>query len=483
MIDLVLAFALLAVVLIASAVGSPFVERAPLSFPMLFLGLGVLLGPHALGLISIGPRSGVLETIAVISLSFVLFLDAINLKVDELGKHWAVPILTLGPGTVLVILCIAVAAFLLLHTGWIESLLLGAVLASTDPVVTRDVTRDSRIPAAVRGTLEIEAGMNDVIVLPIVLILIAIAQSESTGAGGWVLFLVQLLVVGPLAGAVVGGSGSWLIGQVEKRYGVRREYQALYGVGLVLASYAAGDLVGGDGFLAAFAAGLTVSLLNYDLCDCFLEYGETTAEMAMLLAFILFGVVLSSITGLVPLLPAIALGVVAIFVVRPLAIALVLRHANVSRVARGFIGWFGPRGLSSLLFALLIVEADVPNAVRILAAVGVVVGLSVTVHGVSATPLAKWYGRMVAKKTLAEERESATGLFEEFSDDAPRITPEQLMEELSGPAPPIVLDVRTRSSYSRDGEQIPDSVRVLPDEVREWAADQDKQRRVVAYCT
>lgn len=119
--------------------------------------------------------------------------------------------------------------------------------------------RDERVPGPVRRALALEAGMNDIVVLPIVLVLTAIARAEVGGAVGWAVFLLQLFVIGPLAGFAIGGGGSWLMNAVDRRLGIRREYQALYGLGLVLAAYVAGTAVGGDGFLAAFAAGAAVA--------------------------------------------------------------------------------------------------------------------------------------------------------------------------------------------------------------------------------
>ena len=483
--DLLTAFALIAVVLTVSALASGAVERAPLSFPMIFLGLGFVLGPLGLGMIAIDPHDRTLETIAILSLSFVLFLDAVRLQLDELGRDWLVPVLALGPGTLLTIGLIALAAFALLRVAPVQALLLGAILASTDPVVLRDVIRDRRIPGSIRRALSVEAGANDIVVLPIILVLIAIAQARLGDATSWLVFLGQLFLLGPLVGFLVGGAGSWIIGRVDAHLSIRREYQALYGVGLVLAAYAAGVAVGGDGFLAAFAAGLAVTILNHELCDCFLEYGEVTAEMTMLLAFIFFGALLSTMVGSLPLGLAIAFGLFVIVVARPLAFTLVLLRTRLSMGARAFLAWFGPRGLNSLLFALLLVHAGVPDAGRLLAVVGVVVIISVVAHGASATPLAVWYARRMARRTYAEERtDTPAGLFQPTAEDVPRISPAELAAALEGPDPPVVLDVRTRASVARDPDRIPGSVRVLPDEIAEWAAAQPGPRRpIVTYCT
>jgi len=322
----------------------------------------------------------------------VLFLDAVKLRLDDVGREWLVPVLTLGPGTLLIIGVVALAAWLLFQLPPVSALLIGAVLASTDPVVLRDVTRDERIPHSVRRALSIESGMNDIIVLPIILVLIAIAQSQTSSAQGWLQFLGEVLLLGPVAGFAIGGVGAWLMNQMSKRVSIRREYEALYGVGLVLASYVVGEAIGGSGFLAAFFAGLAVAVLNVELCSCFLEYGEVTAEMAMLVAFVLFGAVLSTSLTSLALAPALLLAIIVVIIARPLLINFVLLKANISRTARAFIGWFGPRGLSSLLFALLVVHAGVKDAEQLFAITGVVVLVSVIIHGISATPLSAWYG-------------------------------------------------------------------------------------------
>ncbi len=485
--ELVIGMGIIAIVLTVSALASGIIERAPLSFPIIFLGLGFLIGGGGLKLIEIDLHNSLLEIVATVSLALVLFLDAVKLQVDELKSDWRVPFLTLGPGTIMVIAGVAVAAYLLVGTTPLQSLLLGAMLASTDPVVLRDIVRDERIPRSIRRALGVEAGMNDIVVLPIVLILIAVLTANAGENVNWGEFLVKILVFSPLVGLAVGGIGANLMGRADARFGIRREYQALYGIGLVLAAFAAGQLIDGDGFLAAFFAGLAVTLFNVSLCDCFLEYGEVTSEMMMLLAFVLFGALLSTVLGTIALVPAFVLAVVGLGFIRPISLWLVLQRAKMSNPARLFMGWFGPRGLNSLLLALLAVQAAVPDAERMMAITGMVVVVSVIVHGVSATPLASWYGQRVAvaQSTLAEERESTfVGLFEPDANEIKRITIGDLAAQLASANPPVVLDVRSRAHYERDDGQIPGSVRVLPDQIEEWASGiANKDRAVVAYCT
>ncbi|RIK37640.1 MAG: hypothetical protein DCC57_21485 [Chloroflexi bacterium] len=243
--SLVLGMGLVALVLTLAALTSRLVERAPLSFPMLFLGMGLALGGY--GVVQLDVHSPLLESVAVISLALVLFLDAVNVQLDELRREWYVPLLTLGPGTLLVIGGVALAAFFLVGVTPVQALLLGAILASTDPVVLRDLMRDERVPRAVRRTLSIEAGMNDLVVLPIVLVLIALLTARGNGALEWANFLARILLLSPLVGLGVGWLGARLMGWADARMGIRREYQALYGVGLVLACYAVGQALGGEG--------------------------------------------------------------------------------------------------------------------------------------------------------------------------------------------------------------------------------------------
>lgn len=486
--DLVVGFGLIGLVIVLSALVAGLVDRGPISFPIIFLGLGMALGGGASGLVEVGLDSPVLELVATLTLALVLFLDALDLESGS-RKDWLVPALVLGPGTLFVVTIVAVAGAVLFDLPWHLAVLLGAVLASTDAVVLRDVVQDSRVPRPVRRILSVEAGTNDIIILPTVLVLVALS-TRRTGIGGpgdWALLGFQILVVGPVVGFAVGAAGSWALALADARFAVRREYQALYGVGLVLAAYAAAVGLGGDGFLAAFFAGAAVPILDRALCDCFLEFGEAATEVLMLLAFVMFGALLSEELQMVPLLPGLALAALTILVARPLAIGslLSLRAASLSRPARAFIAWFGPRGLNSLLFALLVVQAGVPRSEFLLALAGLVVTVSVLAHGTTATPVSGWYARRVARETLEEERVgTASALFTHTADEVERVSPRQLEDmRRHGQPPAVVVDVRSRSSFERDRVQIPGSVRVLPDSVREWAADQLRNQPYVLYCT
>ncbi|HWH45979.1 MAG TPA: cation:proton antiporter [Thermoleophilaceae bacterium] len=479
-------FAVGAAVLAVSALLAGVIDRLPLSFPMIFLTLGLVLGEGATGAVEIHLEDDALRTVAFATLALVLFLDAVSLDLRHVRREWLVPALTLGPGAAIVVAIVAVTAMLVAGLDPVPAFLLGAALASTDPVVLRDVVGDERIPNSVRRALTVEAGTNDVFVLPPVLVLAAVAAGNVGGAADWAWFGIQLVLVGPLLGAAVGLAGAALMHEVDARRPVRREWQALYGIALVLGAFSAGETFGADGFLASFAAGAAVSLSNKTLCDCFLDFGEVIAELLMLVSFVLFGIVLSSELGAVPAGEGLLLAAVALLIARPLALGWMLsvRHVDMSRDGRAFIAWFGPRGLNSLLLILIAVEAGVPNGSELFGLAGFVVLVSVFLHGTTATPFSAWYGRRIEETVHPEERESTVGgLLRPDPDRAPRVGVAELAELLEGPEPPVVVDVRSRSAVRRDPDGIAGAVRVPADRISDWARDQERDRLIVLYCT
>jgi NhaP-type Na+/H+ or K+/H+ antiporter len=457
-------------VIVFSALLSRAMERGPFSSAIFFVAIGIALGQAGLMRLPVDSEQVVL--IGVLTLTLTLFTDAVKMQTEQLKQDWPASMAVLGPGTILTALSIAAAGRWLLGLGIVPALLLGAVLASTDPVLLRDVLRDRRTPQAVRQILSVESGMNDAVALPAILILIAVAGGRLHSAGSWMGFVLPVFVLSPLIGVAVAWIGMRGLTWVDRRIGVRRDYQSLYSLGIAFIAYAAADALGASGLLAAFVAGLTIAVSNLDLCECFLEYGETTAELLMLLTFVVFG------TSLVrPALAAVdwrtvAFAAVVLFVCRPVALMLVLSRFQIPIQDKLFAAWHGPRGLNSILLALLVLISGAAGGERVFAVTGIVVLASVVLHGVSGTPLVAWVSRAPDVELIPDHE----------PDEIPRITVGELSSMLERGEAVLVVDVRKPGDLDRDPRRIPTAVHVPADEAATRIAEMAPAVPIVLYC-
>ncbi|GCE08048.1 cation:proton antiporter domain-containing protein [Dictyobacter aurantiacus] len=379
--SLVSILALVGVVIIIAALLSGVIEKSGFPQVAAFLALGAALGPVGLNVLHITIDSPSIHIVSTLSLVLVLFTDAIALDFSEIKKAGPLVLLVLGPGTLLSAFLVGVAGWGLLGLAPAAAALVGAALASTDPVLLRGLLRREEIPSTARLVLRLESGLNDIVLLPIVLVaMVFLDPKTSATPSEWAKLALDLLILGPGAGILVGVIGVATLDLIRRRIGIRRDYESIFSLGIAFTAYAAAEAVHGSGFLAAFAAGLTISLLDVELCDCFLEYGETTAEMTLLFTFVLFGSALiwsglGQINGMLILFALLAL------LVRPVAFLISLARVKLAPRDRLLISWFGPRGLSSLLLILLPVFAGLPGSQALFPICALVVLFSVVVHG------------------------------------------------------------------------------------------------------
>jgi NhaP-type Na+/H+ or K+/H+ antiporter len=394
--------AIIGVVIIVSALLSGLIDRSGLPQVAVFLALGAVLGPFGLGVLTLSLHSPSLHVVATLSLALVLFTDAVSLNIAEVRRRAGLALRLLGPGTLLTAALIALAGWWLLSLPAAAAAILGAALASSDPVLLRGLLRRRDIPADARHALQLESGLNDVVLLPAVLIAMAfLNQGQPTGAGV-AKFGLNLFILGPGAGILIGLVGVAALDLIRKRLGVRRDYESLYSLGIAFTAFAAAEAVHGSGFLAAFAAGMTIAALDVELCDCFVEYGGVTAEMLLLFTFVLLG---SSLiwSGLAVINGPTILFTAFTILIRPPVYFLSLLGSGVDTRGRLLIGWFGPRGLSSLLLILLPVFAGLPGSEHLFAVCSLVVLVSIVLHGGWPMLLAR-----AARKRATQERTGAT---------------------------------------------------------------------------
>src|SRR5262245_5078466 len=444
--------AIIGIVIIVSALLSGLIERSGLPQVAVFLALGAALGHFGLRVLNVGLDSAALRVVATLSLALVLFTDAVSLNIAEVKRRGALALRLLGPGTLLNAALIALAGWLVLGLPAPGAAILGAALASSDPVLLRGLLRRRDIPADARHALHLESGLNDVVLLPVVIIAMAfLSQGSPLSGAGFAKLGLDLFILGPGAGIFVGLLGVAALDLIRRRIGVRRDYESLYSLGVAFTAFAAAEAVHGSGFLAAFAAGMTIAALDVELCDCFIEYGGVTAEMLLLFTFVLLGSYViwtgfTVINGAVLLFTAIAV------LIRTPVYLLSLIGSSVDTRGRLLIAWFGPRGLSSLLLVLLPVFAGLPGSDRLFAICSLVVLVSVVLHGGSPMLLAQ-----AARKR--ERRERAQNVRDDLastpdSEPAPakqavQITLEGLREQQS--VTPISCGDSTASCGLEDG--------------------------------
>ena len=502
---IVAGLALIGIVIVVSALLSGLIDRSGLPQVAVFIAIGAALGPAGLGVFNMTLDSPILRVVATLSLTLVLFTDAVALNIKEVRRRGGLAFRMLGPGTVLCAAITALAAKWLLQLPLTSAAILGAALASTDPVLLRGLLRRRDIPVEARQALQLESGLNDVVLLPIVLIALALTSQFGVNAGSLAKLGLGLFILGPGAGIAIGLVAVAALDLVRKRTGVRRDYESLYSLGVAFTAYAAAEAVHGSGFLAAFAAGMTIAALDVELCDCFIEYGGVTAEMLLLFTFVIFGssLIWTGFSGLN--WPTVIFALVAMLIRVPVYL-LSLIGSHVDRRGRLLIAWFGPSGLSSLLLVLIAVFAGLPGGDRLFAVCSLVVLLSVVIHGGSPMLLARFCKEDKLKETPLPETAIAAPLTELQRVQPAVATTNTAAEPLvsENAAEPgaqivtleeyerlrrlnerlILLDVRTEGSLETSESMAQGAIRMPPDHVVEQARELrlPKDAWLIAYC-
>jgi NhaP-type Na+/H+ or K+/H+ antiporter len=479
---LISTIALIGIVIIVASLLSGVLERTALPLVAVFLVLGAALGPAGLGVLDVGLESPELKVLSILALTLVLFSDAVTLDTKEIRAQRVLALRILGPGTILPAAIISLAAWLILGFSGPAAAVIGCALASTDPVLLRSVLRSRAIPPAPRVALRLESGMNDAVLLPIVVLAMALMRGGPMDPAEMRHHLVGLFILGPALGALVGWLGIVILGQIRNRAGVRRDYESIYALGLAFTAYAMAEAVGGSGFLAAFFAGLMVAVQDVELCDCFLEYGEATAEMLLLLTFVALGTSLIWTGFTIVSWRTLTFAVIALGI-RTVVLYPMLKGTGLNDRDKKIIALFGPRGLSSLLFALLPVFAGLPGANELFKVTAFVVIISVVVHGGGIALFMRRNGGAKPAKPQPLKRELAV-LNQSEADAGERITLAEVSAKRSQGEQVIVVDARADKSYRADPRTAEGAVRVEPDDpVRDATELQlSKTATLVVYC-
>jgi NhaP-type Na+/H+ or K+/H+ antiporter len=387
-------FVVVAAVFLAYAAVSRRLRPTPITAPMVFVGAGLLFGPEGLGWIGLDTSRDTVSILAEATLVIVLFTDASRVDLRPMRTEYGVPARLLAIGLPLTIALGALAAGLVLRDlAWAEALVLAVVLAPTDAALGQAVVTDDDLPSGVRQGLNVESGLNDGLCVPLLTIALAIAETETgattgTHAARLVFEAIGWGVVGGVVAAVV---AAYTLKYARARHWIEGHWVQVVPVVAAVGAFGIADERGGSGFIAAFVGGVVFGrIMRGDADDAALA--EELGGVLNGLTLLVFGAVvvgsLWSDIGAVELVYA----VLSLTIVRmvPVAIAMFGSRARLPTVL--FLGWFGPRGLASIVFAVVVVEgANLPHTSEIVLVVTATVMMSVVAHGMTAAPLARRY--------------------------------------------------------------------------------------------
>jgi NhaP-type Na+/H+ or K+/H+ antiporter len=378
-------------------------ERYYISAPIAFVAMGLVVTHGPLAIIHFSPHSETIKSLAEVTLALVLFTDASRVNIHELRHDMGLPVRLLAIGLPLTIGLGTAVAFGLIPgiSLWVAASI-GAIVAPTDAALGAAIMSDTRIPNRIRRLLNVESGLNDGIATPFVNLFLAGAVSTEVTHPTSVLGAAGELLTGAGIGAAVGVLGGWLLAQATARGWSAPGFRTLAPVGLALFAYSAALEAGGNGFVAAFIAGMAFgSVFRRDL-ESMVDFAEESGGLLSLLVWLIFGAAMVVQGFSQASWYDYLFALLALTAVRMVPVGLALLGSGLDRFTVGFIGWFGPRGLASVVFGLIAYDSLEPaDADRVLAVVTVTITLSVLAHGLSASPLATRYAAFTT--TLAGE--------------------------------------------------------------------------------
>jgi NhaP-type Na+/H+ or K+/H+ antiporter len=386
-------------VLVAAAI-SRRIQATIITLPMVYTILGLILSSWVLGIIELDLENELIQIIAELTLVLVLATDASRIDVRSLIRDHSLPtrLLVIGLPLMMVFGTILAALLFTELTFW-EAAVLAIILSPTDASLGQAVVTNPRVPVRIRQALNVESGLNDGIAMPFLLLALylAVAEESSLGLGHFLVQAFALIALGILVGLIVGFLGGRFIEWGQKSDWMSKEFQKISTLVLALLAYAAAELVGGNGFIAAFVMGTTMAnTTRREDTELLYEYADVEVQGLMMLTFmIVFGAVmlpqaLDRFDGTMLLY-----AVLSLVVVRLATVAISLIRTKMKPVTTGFIGWFGPRGIASILYIFTVMEQDLPGESLIYNVVMLTVLISVFAHGISAVPGANWYASRV----------------------------------------------------------------------------------------
>src|SRR3954453_4624360 len=381
------ALTVLGALLVFGALVSGIARRSILSLTAVFVLVGGVLGQGGLEVLHFDPTSGFLSALATVALVVILFRDGLEVEGEMLGHEWPLPLRALVLAMPITAAIVAVAVAALTDLSWTQAFLVGALLSPTDPVLSSSVVTNPRVPRLIRHSLNLESGLNDGLALPPVLALIA-ALEVSGGDFVWWRFVLQDVTLGFAYGVAIGFVASVLLprgGSLTES--IPAHQKALYALGVAFLTYGLTTLPPhGNGFIAVYVCAITLGIRRPDIRGYVEARADDIVEIVKLGIFVVFGSLLTLDGLFADGWAAVAIAVVTLLVARPVAVAIALAGTRLSRAAVAFMAWFGPKGVATMTFSLLVLGSEVAEGERIFNLAALVVLCSIVAHGVTDTP-------------------------------------------------------------------------------------------------
>lgn len=383
---------LLGALLAVGALLSGIVRRSFLSLAALYVVAGFVLGDGGVDVLNFDPRSGFVADLAIVALILILFRDGLEVDAEMLQKAWRVPLLKLVLAMPITGAIVAVAAHAFTSLNWTAAFLVGALLSPTDPVLSSSVVTDVRVPRLIRHSLNLESGLNDGLALAAVLAFAAALGSQSHSV--WWSFLIQDISLGVGFGLLCGFVASLILPSqptLERRIPVHQ--RTLFALGVAFATYGVTVLPPhGNGLIAVFVCAITLGIRRPEVREHMLR-AEDIIELVKLAIFVVFGSLLT-LGGLFgDGWGAVGIAVMTLFVARPVAVFAALAGTRTDVATKAFMSWFGPKGVATMTFSLLVLSQSLGDSTRIFNLAALTVFLSIILHGVTETPGVEWIAR------------------------------------------------------------------------------------------
>jgi len=387
------ALLIIGVLLLAAAALSGWLHGTVLSISVLSVLAGMVLSEA--GIVEASPGAEIVVLTVELALILTLFSDGLFAERELVRREWHAPARALVIAMPITLLLLALCAKLLFsELSWAEAFLLGAVLSPTDPVVTSAIVTAQRVPRLIRHTLNLESGLNDGLALPFVLFFLVLA-TESDGAGGEALHLLAEAIVGGLMGVGLAFLGGRALPYLPGA-GITGKYEGVYALGLAFAAFGLAEVTYGNGLISVFVAGIALAVARHEIPDAFSHFNESVSASFQVITFFVFGALIVA-TGWEGGVLSLAIFIAfALLAARPAAVLLSFLGIGLPFRQKLFIAWFGPKGVASMLFALLVLNSADPNRTLVFDIASFTVLASILAHGLTDTVGADWIHRHVS---------------------------------------------------------------------------------------